>query len=78
MGEDGATHHGVFDLAYLRCIPNLIVYAPRNEIEFQNILYTAQLGLENPIAIRYPRGRGVINNWQEKLQRELPKNLNRS
>ncbi|TWI02395.1 1-deoxy-D-xylulose-5-phosphate synthase [Flavobacterium tiangeerense] len=66
VGEDGATHHGVFDIAYLRCIPNLIVYAPRNEIELQNILYTAQLGLENPIAIRYPRGRGVINNWQEK------------
>ncbi|MBB1192190.1 1-deoxy-D-xylulose-5-phosphate synthase [Flavobacterium sp. SOK18b] len=66
VGEDGATHHGVFDLAYLRCIPNLIIYAPRNEIELQNILYTAQLGLENPIAIRYPRGRGIINNWQEK------------
>lgn len=65
VGEDGATHHGVFDLAYLRCIPNLIVYAPRNEIELQNILYTAQLGLANPLAIRYPRGRGVINNWQE-------------
>lgn len=66
VGEDGATHHGVFDIAYLRCIPNLIVYAPRNEIELQNILYTAQLGLANPIAIRYPRGRGVINNWKEK------------
>ncbi len=66
VGEDGATHHGVFDLAYLRCIPNLIVYAPRNEIELQKILYTAQLGLENPIAIRYPRGRGIINNWKEK------------
>jgi 1-deoxy-D-xylulose-5-phosphate synthase len=66
VGEDGATHHGVFDLAYLRCIPNLIVYAPRNEIELQNILYTAQLGIENPIAIRYPRGRGIVNKWQEK------------
>ena len=64
VGEDGATHHGVFDIAYLRCIPNLIVYAPRNEIELQNILYTAQLGLQHPIAIRYPRGRGVIANWQ--------------
>ena len=64
VGEDGATHHGVFDLAYLRCIPNMIVYAPRNEIELQNILYTAQLGLENPIAIRYPRGRGIIADWQ--------------
>ena len=64
VGEDGATHHGVFDLAYLRCIPNMIVYAPRNEIELQNILYTAQLGLKHPIAIRYPRGRGVLPDWQ--------------
>ena len=64
VGEDGATHHGVFDLAYLRCIPNMIVYAPRNEIALQNILYTAQLGLNHPIAIRYPRGRGIIADWQ--------------
>ncbi|OUD37430.1 1-deoxy-D-xylulose-5-phosphate synthase [Flavobacterium sp. FPG59] len=73
VGEDGATHHGVFDLAYLRCIPNLIIYAPRNEIELQNILYTAQLGLANPIAIRYPRGRGVINNWQENYRGKYQK-----
>jgi 1-deoxy-D-xylulose-5-phosphate synthase len=65
VGEDGATHHGVFDLAYLSCIPNMIIYAPLNEIDLQNILYTAQLGLNHPIAIRYPRGRGVINNWQK-------------
>lgn len=64
VGEDGATHHGVFDLAYLRCIPNMIIHAPMNEIGLQNILYTAQLGLGHPIAIRYPRGRGVILNWQ--------------
>ncbi|TRX38537.1 1-deoxy-D-xylulose-5-phosphate synthase [Flavobacterium sp. ZT3R18] len=64
VGEDGATHHGVFDLAYLRCIPNMIVYAPLNEIDLQNILYTAQLGLEHPIAIRYPRGRGVTIDWK--------------
>jgi len=64
VGEDGATHHGVFDFAYLRCIPNLIIFAPRNEIELRNIMYTAQLGLEHPIAIRYPRGRGKILNWQ--------------
>ncbi|EGV43700.1 1-deoxy-D-xylulose-5-phosphate synthase [Bizionia argentinensis JUB59] len=65
VGEDGATHHGVFDLAYLRCIPNLIIAAPRNEIELRNMLYTAQLGkLKNPLAIRYPRGRGDILNWQ--------------
>ena len=66
VGEDGATHHGVFDLAYLKCIPNLMIYAPRTEIELQNILYTAQLGLEHPIAIRYPRGRGIIVDWQKK------------
>lgn len=64
VGEDGATHHGVFDLAYLRCIPNLIVYSPRNETDLQNILYTAQLGLEHPIAIRYPRGRGQNTHWK--------------
>ena len=64
VGEDGATHHGVFDIAHLRSIPNLLVFAPRNEIELRNILYTAQLGLEYPIAIRYPRGRGQISNWQ--------------
>ena len=64
VGEDGATHHGVFDLAYLRCIPNLIVYSPRNETDLQNILYSAQLGLDHPIAIRYPRGRGQIVDWK--------------
>ncbi|MWB95728.1 1-deoxy-D-xylulose-5-phosphate synthase [Flavobacterium sp. GA093] len=63
VGEDGATHHGVFDIAYLRAIPNMIIYAPLNEIALQNILYTAQLGLDHPIAIRYPRGRGVLPNW---------------
>ncbi|MEL1239640.1 1-deoxy-D-xylulose-5-phosphate synthase [Flavobacterium flavipallidum] len=66
VGEDGATHHGIFDIAYLRCIPNLIIYAPANEIALQNILYTAQLGLKNPIAIRYPRGRGSIPNWKKE------------
>lgn len=65
VGEDGATHHGVFDLAYLRCIPNLIVYAPANETDLRNIMYTAQLGLPHPIAIRYPRGRGVTPEWRQ-------------
>jgi 1-deoxy-D-xylulose-5-phosphate synthase len=64
VGEDGATHHGVFDMAYLRCIPNMILYAPSNELELQNILYTASLGLKNPIAIRYPRGRGNDAKFQ--------------
>ena len=62
VGEDGATHHGVFDLAYLSCIPNIIIYAPLNEIELRDVMYTAQAGLENPIAIRYPRGRGFIKD----------------
>ena len=69
VGEDGATHHGVFDLAYLRCIPNLIVYSPRDEMALQNILYSAQLGLEHPIAIRYPRGRGQNIHWKSQYQK---------
>ena len=69
VGEDGASHHGVFDLAYLRCIPNLIIFSPRNEIELRNILYTAQLGLNHPIAIRYPRGRGVTLDWKQPYQK---------
>ena len=68
VGEDGATHHGVFDLAYLRCIPNFIIVAPRNEIELRNIMYTAQKGLEHPIAIRYPRGRGVTPRWKSPFE----------
>lgn len=64
VGEDGATHHGVFDMAYLNCIPNMIIMAPRNEMELRNIMYTAQLRLDRPIAIRYPRGRGFNVNWK--------------
>lgn len=56
VGHDGPTHHGVFDIAFLRCIPNLTIAAPRNAQQLQNLLYTAQLGLEQPLAIRYPRG----------------------
>jgi 1-deoxy-D-xylulose-5-phosphate synthase len=67
VGEDGATHHGVFDLAYLRCIPNLLIYAPKDEIALRNILYTAQLGLSNPIAIRYPRGRGKFKDFSLQI-----------
>jgi len=69
VGEDGATHHGVFDLAYLRCIPNLIIFAPRNEIELRNIMYTAQLGINNPISIRYPRGRGITIDWKQPFSK---------
>ena len=69
VGEDGATHHGVFDLSYLSCIPNIIIYAPLNEIELRSIMYTAQLGLGYPIAIRYPRGRGFIQDWQRSFEK---------
>ena len=65
VGEDGATHHGIFDLTYLRAIPNMIVVAPRNELELRNIMYTAHLGLDHPIAIRYPRGRGITVDWKQ-------------
>ena len=64
VGEDGATHHGVYDIAYLRCIPNLLIFSPMNEVELRNIMYTAQLGLPHPIAIRYPRGKGVTKDWE--------------
>ncbi|MDC8005944.1 1-deoxy-D-xylulose-5-phosphate synthase [Aureisphaera galaxeae] len=67
VGEDGATHHGIFDLAYLRCIPNLTICAPRNAVELRNILYTVQLGINQPIAIRYPRGRGKIVDWKQEF-----------
>ena len=69
VGEDGATHHGIFDLAHLRAIPNMIVFAPRNEMELRNIMYTAQLGLDAPIALRYPRGRGVTINWKQPFSK---------
>ncbi len=69
VGEDGATHHGVFDLSYLRCIPNLIIFAPRNETELRNMMYTAQLGLNQPLAIRYPRGRGITIDWKKPFKK---------
>lgn len=69
VGQDGATHHGVYDIAFLRCIPNLIIFAPMNENELRNIMFTAQLGLEQPIAIRYPRGRGVLREWKNPFSK---------
>ncbi len=68
VGQDGPTHHGVFDIAFLRCIPDLTVFAPMNEMELRNIMYTAQLGLDGPIAIRYPRGRGVTIDWKNSFE----------
>ena len=69
VGEDGATHHGIFDIAFLRCIPNIIIAAPSNAVALRNILYTAQLGLDFPIAIRYPRGRGRILDWKQPFKK---------
>ncbi len=71
VGEDGPTHHGVFDLAYLRCIPNFTIAAPMNEEELRNLMYTAQLRNFGAFAIRYPRGYGVIPDWQKPFK-ELP------
>ena len=68
VGSDGATHHGNFDIAYLRCIPNLVIFAPLNEIELRNGLYTAQTYKEGPFAIRYPRGRGVTEDWKQPFE----------
>ena len=68
VGQDGPTHHGVFDVAYLRCIPNLTLFAPMNEMELRNIMYTAQLGIKEPLAIRYPRGRGITLKWRNTFK----------
>lgn len=65
VGEDGATHHGIFDVAYLRCIPNMYIFAPLDEVDLRNMLYTAQnIDLQYPLAIRYPRGRGSKREWK--------------
>lgn len=68
VGEDGATHHGVFDMAFLRPIPNLIIASPRNATELRQLLYTAQLSLPHPIAIRYPRGRCSQTDWTQPFE----------
>lgn len=67
-GADGATHHGAYDLAYMRCIPNMIVSAPMNEEELRNLMYTAQQDDMGPFSIRYPRGNGVMPNWKLPLK----------
>jgi len=68
-GADGATHHGNYDLAFFRCVPNMIVSAPMDEIELRNLMYTAQLEtVTSPISIRYPRGNGVIIDWQQPFK----------
>lgn len=68
VGEDGPTHHGAFDLVYLRPIPNLIIASPYDEHELRRLMYTAQLPDRGPFAIRYPRGRGVLTDWHCPLE----------
>ncbi|MCH5598118.1 1-deoxy-D-xylulose-5-phosphate synthase [Niabella ginsengisoli] len=69
VGDDGPTHHGCYDIAYFRCIPNMIVSSPMNEAELRNLMYTAQLeSTQFPFIIRYPRGEGMMPEWQTPMQ----------
>jgi 1-deoxy-D-xylulose-5-phosphate synthase len=68
VGQDGATHHGAYDLAFMRSIPDIIVSAPLNEIELRNLMYTAQLPGKGAFSIRYPRGTGVIVDWKQPFE----------
>ena len=68
VGNDGATHHGVFDIAFLNAIPNIIIAVPKDELDLRNLLYTAQF-TKQPIAIRYPRGRGIYKKWEMPFQK---------
>ena len=69
VGDDGATHHGAFDIAYMRTIPNITVTAPMNEEELRNMMYTAQLDGMGPFSIRYPRGNGVMVDWRKPFKK---------
>ncbi len=71
VGADGPTHHGAYDIAFMRCVPNMIVAAPMNEEELRNMMFTAQLPDKGPFSIRYPRGSGVMPDWRKPF-RELP------
>lgn len=71
VGADGPTHHGAYDIAYMRCVPNLTVAAPMNEEELRNLMYTAQLENKGPFVIRYPRGNGVMPDWKRPFK-EIP------
>ncbi|MBC7872944.1 MAG: 1-deoxy-D-xylulose-5-phosphate synthase [Ferruginibacter sp.] len=69
VGDDGPTHHGCYDIAYMRCVPNMIVSAPMNESELRNLMYTAQLeSTQQPFVIRYPRGEGVMPEWKTEMK----------
>jgi 1-deoxy-D-xylulose-5-phosphate synthase len=72
VGEDGSTHQGAFDLAFLRCIPNLTIASPLDEHEFRNMMYTAQLLGDRPFIIRYPRGKGYLTDWKNKMEEIQP------
>jgi 1-deoxy-D-xylulose-5-phosphate synthase len=69
VGADGSTHHGAYDLAYLRCIPNMIVSAPMNEEDLRNLMFTAQLENNGPFSIRYPRGTGTVTDWKTPFKK---------
>lgn len=70
VGDDGGTHHGAYDIAYMRIVPNMIVSAPMNESELRNLMYTAQLPeQEHPFTIRYPRGQGVMPEWRTPMEK---------
>lgn len=69
VGDDGPTHHGCYDIPYMRCVPNMIVSAPMNEAELRNLMYTAQLdSTKQPFVIRYPRGEGVMPEWKKEMK----------
>ncbi|HOU98535.1 MAG TPA: 1-deoxy-D-xylulose-5-phosphate synthase [Bacteroidales bacterium] len=68
LGADGATHQGAFDISYFRCIPNVVIAAPKDEIELRNLMFTAS-EFDHPIVIRYPRGRGVHIDWQKPMEK---------
>ncbi|MEY4627894.1 MAG: hypothetical protein RLZZ595_220 [Bacteroidota bacterium] len=69
VGDDGPTHHGVYDIAYMRCIPNMVVSSPMNEAELRDLMYTSQLESNKfPFVIRYPRGEGVMPEWQTEMK----------
>lgn len=70
VGEDGATHHGVYDIAFLRAIPNLTIASPLNEIELRNMMFTAQHDNMGPWVIRYPRGRGELADWRKPMHKQ--------
>lgn len=69
VGEDGATHHGAYDLAYMRSVPNMIVSAPMDEIELRNLMFTAQLENNGAFSIRYPRGKGITKDWKKPFEK---------